>query len=551
MEGVEVTLTVDAGVEDAQVKAQEEAEGQLCAKSQRRSVIIKKTLTLIGLFVLALLAMTRPAKPAMAAEPTPIPPVTTVAGQAGNPFSILCCDAFSPTTASDSSSAPTIIFTNPSVGARHVPTHTLTSATFSEDMDPGTLNSSTFFVSQGTAPLVGSVSYIAVSRVAVFHPDAPLALNSPYTATVTTGARGLSGEPLAENVVWTFTTTDGTSPFSDGMRVYFGDLHNHSGYSDGEGTPADAFATARANGLDFFALTDHSNQLTAEEWQDVRDQANAAAIGGQFVGLRGFEFTHPEGHINVFDTDTYVWEGDSDYDTLEEFYAWLAAQPTAIGQFNHPFNTWDYDWNFSDFAYHTTADERMYLRETPGYPFDQYLLSLNQGWRVGASDGSDTHGAEWGRRSLMGLVAPNLTEDAVLEALRARRTFTAYVYDRNVAVVMQANGYWMGSVISNTTTINFTVTAYDPDPIDRILALVLYDNGIPVTATMPFSDAVLYTWTPSIVGSPGHYYYVKVYFDVDGWSAPAYTSPIWTETSKIPGWSVYLPMIMKDRSSGW
>jgi len=475
--------------------------------------ILVLALVVIVPFGLALLVMIHPTGLVIAAEPTP----------------------------------PAVIFTNPSVGARAVHTYTLVSATFNEDMNPSTINSSTFFVSQGAVHVAGSIGYIAVSKVAVFYPGMPLAPNTIYTATITTGVRNLSGEPLAKDVAWTFITSDGASPVGGGMHIYFGDLHNHSGYSDGQGHPSDAFATARANGLDFFALTDHSDQLTSVEWQDMLDWANAATVNGEFVGLRGFEFTHSSGHINVFDTGIYVSASNPDYDTFDEFYAWLAGQPTAVGQFNHPHKSEYYNWNFDDFAYHAAADQKMYLRETPGYPANQYLLSLNAGWHIGASGNSDTHGTDWGRRRYMGLVAPSLAQDAVLQALRARRTFS--VDDRNFALVMQANGTWMGSVISNTPKINFTITAYDPDPTDLLIALVLYDNGVPVTATAPLSKPVLYTWTPSIVGSPGHYYYVKAYHDTDAWSVAAYTSPVWTDTSETIRRDMYLPTAIRDFDS--
>lgn len=474
----------------------------------------------IGLFVLATAVMTRSTGPAIAAELAPPHPVMAL------------------------TSPPAVIFTNPSIGACGTPTYTLVSATFNQGMNPTTINSGAFFVSQGAIPIVGAVDYITISKVAVFYPGASLAPNTMYTATITTGVQNQSGQPLAADVVWTFTTTNDTSPVGEGMHIFWGDLHNHSSYSDGQGTPVDAYATARANGLDFFALTDHSNQLSGAEWQDVLSQANAATIDSQFVGLRGFEFTHPNGHINVFDTDTYVSESDSNYDTFAEFYTWLDSQPTAIGQFNHPYKTETYDWNFNDYAYNVSGAHKMYLRETSSYPSDQYLLSLDTGWSVGAVDNSDTHRADWGRWRYMGLVAPSLTKEAVLEALRARRTFS--VADRNSAVVMRANGHWMGSVISNTATINFVITVFDPGPTDPILALVLYDNGVPVTATTLLSSPILYTWTPTIPGSPSHYYYAKAYYDVDGYTSPSYTSPIWTDTSEAPKWNIYLPIIVRD-----
>ena len=43
-----------------------------------------------------------------------------------------------------------------------------------------------------------------------------------------------------------------------GMNVYSGNLHSHTAYSDGTGTPAQVYQFARASGLDFYAITDHS-----------------------------------------------------------------------------------------------------------------------------------------------------------------------------------------------------------------------------------------------------------------------------------------------------
>ncbi len=42
-------------------------------------------------------------------------------------------------------------------------------------------------------------------------------------------------------------------------KPYFGLLHSHTSYSDGMGTPDDAYKYAKKTGLDFFALTDHNH----------------------------------------------------------------------------------------------------------------------------------------------------------------------------------------------------------------------------------------------------------------------------------------------------
>jgi ice-binding like protein/Big-like domain-containing protein len=88
--------------------------------------------------------------------------------------------------------------------------NTLLVATFNVAMDPATINTTTFtLTSPGTPPVAvtGVVTYNATIYAATFTPTDPLALNTVYTATVTTGAQGVTGESLASNYVWTFTTS--------------------------------------------------------------------------------------------------------------------------------------------------------------------------------------------------------------------------------------------------------------------------------------------------------------------------------------------------------
>ena len=102
--------------------------------------------------------------------------------------------------------APTVILTNPSNLAVDVPVDVLIDAAFSEKMDPTTITSSTFKVTgPGTTPVNGSVVYDLQSPIGTFTPVAALVADTTYTATVTTGAKDLAGNPLAQDYVWTFT----------------------------------------------------------------------------------------------------------------------------------------------------------------------------------------------------------------------------------------------------------------------------------------------------------------------------------------------------------
>ncbi|MGC2389332.1 MAG: Ig-like domain-containing protein, partial [Candidatus Acidiferrum sp.] len=127
--------------------------------------------------------------------------------------------------------APTVISTLPAASATGVLVNTVVSATFSEPMNPATINAATFtlagpggvlvpgIVVRGAAPprqargarrtpvTIAKPEVVTFTgSTATFTPDADLAANTTYTATITTGAQDPAGVALAANFVWTFTT---------------------------------------------------------------------------------------------------------------------------------------------------------------------------------------------------------------------------------------------------------------------------------------------------------------------------------------------------------
>jgi DNA/RNA endonuclease YhcR with UshA esterase domain len=317
------------------------------------------------------------------------------------------------------------------------------------------------------------------------------------------------------------------APLPGGMWAYFGCIHSHSTYSDGSGPPRYAYAVGRANGLHFLALTDHDYYLNDAWWADTLAQAETATVNGVFVALRGFEWTHREiGHISVLGTEGYISRDDPGYDTLAEFYIWLAAQPGAIAQFNHPFA----DSDFNDFAYDPAADAAIVLQEMGNgsgsqyFTFEgEYLRSLYAGWHVGATNNGDTETPDWGADTphRTGVVAPALTKGHILEALRARRTFATE--DSNLALALRVGEAWMGSIIPQAPAITFSVDVADPD--GESVTLELFDRGL-VVASISLSGATTYAWRPTVPSVAGHFYFVKA-TQADG--DTAYTSPLWVE----------------------
>lgn len=108
--------------------------------------------------------------------------------------------------------APTVISTDPINNATNVPLNKIVTATFSEPMNPLTLNGATFTLKQGTNTIAGTVTYSGTT--ASFTPSVNLIQGTTYTATITTGAKNLAGTPLANDYVWIFTTVVTTTPIA-------------------------------------------------------------------------------------------------------------------------------------------------------------------------------------------------------------------------------------------------------------------------------------------------------------------------------------------------
>jgi hypothetical protein len=104
---------------------------------------------------------------------------------------------------------PEIVSTVPKNLATGVPLNQAVSATFTKAMNPLTLTSSTFQLTQGGVLVPATITYDAVNLIATLTPTAPLTASTTYSATVTNGATDLAGNPLGTTGApnpWTFTT---------------------------------------------------------------------------------------------------------------------------------------------------------------------------------------------------------------------------------------------------------------------------------------------------------------------------------------------------------
>ncbi|MBK5275399.1 MAG: Ig-like domain-containing protein [Desulfuromonadales bacterium] len=105
-------------------------------------------------------------------------------------------------TSTDPANAETGVFLNTKI-----------SATFSGAVDPATITTTNFIVTQGTTVVQGTVAFTPIT--AVFSPLTNLIPLTEYTVTITTGVKDSAGKALANNYVFKFTTgttLDTTAP---------------------------------------------------------------------------------------------------------------------------------------------------------------------------------------------------------------------------------------------------------------------------------------------------------------------------------------------------
>jgi hypothetical protein len=156
-----------------------------------------------------------------------------------------------------------------------------------------------------------------------------------------------------------------------------------------------------------------------------------------------------------------------------------------------------------------------------------YIRLLEAGWHVGAAGCQDQHEQTWGTggSSWTVALARELTPQAILDALRSRRTYSAG--DRNLQVSFTLDGEDMGSRFSRPAgNLTSLVSVFDPDESHVIDRIDLILDGQVVASTRP--KLPKYTWAIPIEPTPGsHYCFVRI---TQAGGHTTWTSPIWVTT---------------------
>ncbi len=280
--------------------------------------------------------------------------------------------------------------------------------------------------------------------------------------------------------------------------LLWGDLHGHSGFSDGTGTPRDYYRYARdVTNLDICALTDHDHHglrpLPPEAWREIVAAADDANAPDSFVTFVGYEWTNwPSGHRNVYfggADGALLSVADSVSDTPDELWAaldslGLSAMTIAHHPAGEPAAT---DWSITPpprWEMLVEISSAHGSSESPGCPNEvrdaksgSYVFdALARGHRlgfIGSGDGHTGHpGKPYGNTlgGLAGVYASARTRAAVWEALRARRVFATS--GARILLEFDADGTQMGGELlaepALRGAVTFRVRVVGSEPIERI-----------------------------------------------------------------------------------
>lgn len=357
-----------------------------------------------------------------------------------------------------------------------------------------------------------------------------------------------------------------TQRTSEKYRLYFGQMHSHTSYSDGAGTAEQAFSSVKALdqetwNMDFLSVTDHSNSFddagggkrlsdvpTGQEWTEGKQLAKELS-GENFVGLFGYEMTWSNGlgHINTFNTPGYQDRTQGNYTTystaLQNYYEELKTVPTSISQFNHPGTTFG---DFSDFAHYDEEIDRLITLIEVGngegaigssgyFPsYEYYTRALDKGWHVAPTNNQDNHKGGWGTANTGRdvVLVDQLSEEDIYDAMRNYRVYATE--DLNLEIYYTFDGNIMGSILGSDSygagdQAQISVELKDPNLENASVEVIV--NGGKCLASKPTNCNETVTFE---IENPTDYsyYYIKITQD-DG--DIAVTAPVWVGAVEAVG----------------
>jgi len=385
----------------------------------------------------------------------------------------------------------------------------------------------------------------------------------------TGGTKYLVTAPLSGNA----TTTN--APV---YNYYFGNLHAHSSYSDGNKdnaayTPINDYAyAAQSQGMDFLGISEHNHFSSLDnpgnELANYRSGVAQAALfnaaNPNFLALYGMEWgvIKGGGHVLIYGdglSELFGWESNvngttgPNYDIYVPKSTYLGSEglfkvvndfsaKNAFATLAHP-NSSDFD-NLANIPYDPAADDAISGTAVESGPSTStnttysnpgasmfylwyYQKLLSKGYHLGPTIDHDNHNTTFGRHTAArtAVLAPSLTQSEIIKSVRDMHFYATE--DMDAKVDFTINTKIMGSIFEDRNAPSINVSLTDPtNNTSNALIRVMY--GQPGTGVFPVVIDSVYGSSLSFVdnnlanNATGYYY-----IDITNGSSRIVTSPIW------------------------
>jgi trimeric autotransporter adhesin len=356
-------------------------------------------------------------------------------------------------------------------------------------------------------------------------------------------------------------------------NTYYGNLHAHSAYSDGNkenanATPTDNYTYAHtALCFDFLGISEHNHfsstnnpgmllPLYAQGLQQAQAYTNAHP---GFVALFGMEWgvISNGGHVVIYGIDSLIgWEtlstgnnydiyvAKSDYQGTNGLFQKIVDRKNsnAFATLAHP-NSSDYG-NMLYGTYSAIADSAVVgvaVESGPAFSTDTtysdapsdmsflsyYMQALAKGYHVGPTIDHDNHYMTFGKTntSRLAILATQLNKSALLDAMRKRRFFATQDCDTKISLSIQQQV--MGSSTSGTIAPTITISASDPSSASAVPSITIM-KGEPgsnqlATALKTITAFNATVTDTSLLSGKEAYYYLDVVIN----GKRSISAPIW------------------------
>ena len=383
----------------------------------------------------------------------------------------------------------------------------------------------------------------------------------------TGGTKYFAVNPLTGN------TTTTSAPLNN---VYFGNLHSHSDYSDGNKdnptyTPADDYTYAMTSQcMDYLGISEHNHYSSAHnpgniittyhmgsiqantftsshsnflamygmEWGVISGGGHVVVYGDGMDKLFGWETTVPGVGINY---DVFVAKSDYTgpaglFKTINDYIA-----NNTFATLAHPNST---DFNNVASSYNQVADDAIvgsavesgpafstnttYTEPGSSMSYLSYFLKmLAQGYHLGPTIDHDNHNTTFGHTtfSRTAIIAPSLTKTEIVKAMRSMHFYATQDCDSKLD--FSINTKMMGSIFTDRDAPVISVNLSDATtPTASAVIKIMY--GKPGSGVLPQSiysaTGNTLTFTDENLANMATGYY---YVDITNGTSRIISSPIW------------------------